>query len=522
MTMNNVDDKLRDIVHVLLANLVGADNRIHEVYASLSHESLPLSMPYERAMLRALRDIPSMGGKPTETNVKTLLRVRYSMADDELFASIMSKRTVYAQVEWTSRIIYEVTNEQRRQVLWNNALGIVMSNKGTPEERQQEALSIVLAELGDTMGDASLSLSGSGVADYYRAHLLKAYDNAKRGMAPGISTVFYGLRPHTTDEGVQMPGLMPWLRWGESSLLTSFSGFGKTIFGMNLAIRNAKENVDVVYITNETDIATLLKRWECMETLIPFDTLDDPMSTKWDEPENNITARRMKFLEHLKKHDNIHFLWAAGWNPYMIANAIALYRIKATANGRGLFILLDYFNNVNVSKMNGNNESQRYGDAMRYLRDAVKQQNTVMQNEGGAGLHFMTAAQQTIGDSTAGNQTYVFGAGKIMVQLSQVHIELEREKEAPETLKVDGKTDFFGNPRYWHFKGGLKREAQITIHKQNNGREHVSAPIFIEAPFFTIHDRIERKPISSILDKPVPTKRPHRPTIEDLEADIDS
>lgn len=342
---------------------------------------------------------------------------------------------------------------------------IMDSNIGHIDDRRENALNVLAGVLDET--DTADKRTEVQMVHFLFDNLRQRARLRRAGKLPGPALKFKGFMgiPGPNGTWIKEPKL-PYLQWGETTLLTAREGRGKTTLLSVWAEYNSWElGYDGLYLHLETNQATMADRMAVRHALIPMrylqtnvdpDDSSDPMTQKLYDLEDIIlspTFKNPKTGEIIEK-GQLTWLECPGWDVYRIRNAISLARREAEKRGRGLVVFIDYYNLIEHS-MFGTNKADALGQIALKLRQHILSENRKSR------VHCIMAAQE----SENGGEAYAYGSRQV-VQYCQVHISIQRE-EAEEDWPHPSK-DSFGHKRYWHRRGDWAAQTIFRIIDSNN------------------------------------------------------
>jgi hypothetical protein len=349
----------------------------------------------------------------------------------------------------------------------------------------------------------SVQRNDSALFGHLREVYAARWDARVNGEAPGPSLKFLGFTGKRDAKGnMIVQGKVPFLRWGQTTLVTALPGHGKTTFGGIWAEHNAWEkNIDVLYIHMETEQETMAERSVARNIFIPTDYQGAGLLNITD-PDDPVTKRFLQFEQlataPIKKHKilgtkdqftekpsgEIIYVFCPGWDVFRINNAIALQRRFSDERGRGLLVIVDYYNLIDCSSfmVKGTNESSALGKVALKLRQCIQRENLKSQRVGGKGVHCIIFAQQ--GESKG--QTYAYGSKQI-VQYAQLHIAIRRELANEDKPMGDEFKDALGFPRFWHRRGDWNSHTILEVVKGNDNQKG-EVKVRVENKFYRAED----------------------------------
>lgn len=462
------DDYMRNLVYSLLANCVGEYSRLADMREELQVEDLPVDMPDARQLLTALKYADETGLEPSREKILYLMTEELNLNKDHaesILHNIMGFQTDDRAVDNLSVMVGMDIQRRRIETAKEAAVNVLENGEGRLSERLDSAIT-ALSAVNDRGDDDSVKSTQSELASRHKEIMRKRVADRKTGLPSGPNlkfTGFVGVRDETTGlwkEGKE--GKIPVLRWGSTTVVTALPGYGKSTLGGVWAEHNAhKLGIDVLYIHNETEQEDFFDRMITRNTLVPTDYLVN----QFDIDNVNDPAHQ-KVTEFYDKLDNtkadITFLYCPGWNVFKINAAIGLARRLADRRGRGLLVIVDYYNLIDATNFSGE-RSERLGQVAFNLREAIKKENVRAKKAGGIGVHCIVFAQET--DNKATGEVYAFGSKEIL-QYSQIHISINRTL-AMSDCSMGGEKNTVGGVRYWCRGGELSHITTLKILKAN-------------------------------------------------------
>lgn len=460
------DEHMQTLIRSLLANLEGPYDRTSNMVSHFEVEDIPGDMPLEAQMMGIYNDCAQRSIPPTRENLIHGLRVVYAHAEADLeiaVDAVLSKKTASRDVAGLSAWLADDVSRRRAEASLEIGLQMIRSGSGSLPDRIREAVGLVSAAVPQAAG-AESRLNDRELIETQEEVLRQRYKDRVNGVAPGPSLMLKGFAEK-----------IPILRWGDTTLVTALPGRGKTAVSGNWAEYNAWElGFDVLYIHNETTPETMADRSIARNTLIPPDYLLAGMLNV-DEKENGATKAYLDYKNWLSKNPRkrrsdgkeieageIVWFYCPGWDVFQINTAISLMRRISDERGRGLLVIVDYYNLIRNDNFKGE-RAERLGQVAVHLRDKIKTETVQSKKNGGRGVHCIVLAQE----SEDSGEKYAFGSREI-IQYSQVHISIQREY-AMSDLPVKAK-DALNNQRYLHRTGEFSSTVKFLILKANDNR----------------------------------------------------
>lgn len=463
------DEYQRRLVYSLVANCIGDYDRLSDLREPIHSEDLPHDMPDARVVMDVLYDCEARQLAPEVSNIVAIMVTDRNYTEQlatDMLHNIMKYQTEDKGVDALS--VLAVMDIKRRKVeqAKEEAVDSLENGEGSLAERVERAVN-VLTQVNDKGDDDSVRATQQELVSSYRNALVKREQNRKDGVANGPSLKFIGFvgeRDKTTGMWKQgKEGKIPVLRWGDTTLVTALPGVGKTTLGCTWAEYNAHQlGINVLYIHNETDQETLMDRSMARNTLVPVDYLrnayrpNDPKDPAYEKVEGYL-----KKLENTKA--DITYLYCPGWNVFKINTAVGLMRRLSDRQGKGLLVIVDYYNLIDSTNFGGE-RAERLGQVAIHLRENMKKENIKSKKNGGIGVHMIVFAQET--DNKATGEVYPFGSKEIL-QYSQVHLSVHRtvsDMDCPMT----GGVNAIGQQRFWCRQGEFHHITNIRILKAND------------------------------------------------------
>lgn len=508
MASNNhtpTDEVVRTGLQTLIANSIAiraADGSVEEDWdrtieyqRHITSDLFPWDMQFEARMMELIYQHSINNIPPTPESLRLGMTTQFGMDGsqiDQRMADIIAKRTIDRDVSGISYWMWQAICLINADAALEEAQGILRSPWGTIEDRKAEALTRV-TESFDFEDDLTDFTIGEMLDDRLRT-MYDTWELVSKGGVPGPSLKWRGFTHVRDDKGnIRIPGKIPFLRWGNTTLITAKPGYGKTTIGTQLAEYNAWIlGLDVLYIHLETPAATLSDRIYARNLLIPAGYLASGNINTKDR--GNPTVQQLaQFASYAAspvkgingreyKSGTIRYKHAVGWDVYRIVNVIADQRRKSAAAGRGLLVIVDYYNLI-TPRTTGNVADQ-LGQIALTLRNSIMRENAKMPR--GTGVHCLVFAQESAGSG----DPYPYGSKQI-VQYSQIHISIERE-EAKVRREFPGVADktvvnFMGRPRVLHEAGGYDCVTRMKILKANDDERGV-VEVIIENNLFRVYD----------------------------------
>ncbi len=484
------DEHQRRLVYSLVANCIGEYDRLSDMREPIHSEDLPHDMPDARVVLDVIYDCEAKSIAPEISNIVGVMIAdrNYTEVDaNDVVHNIMKYQTEDKGVDALSVLAVLDIKRRRVEQAKDEAVDSLENGEGSLAERVERAVN-VLTQVNEQGDDDSVNSSQQELVSSYRMTLYKREENRKKGVANGPSLKFSGFigeRDKATGMWKQgKEGKIPVLRWGDTTLVTALPGYGKTTFGCSWAEHNAHElGINVLYIHNETDQETLMDRTVTRNTLVPTDYLKNfynPLNTK-DPAYEKVEAYLLK-LQSTKA--DITYLYCPGWNVFKINTAIGLIRRLSDRQGKGLLVIVDYYNLIDSTNFQGEPHT-KLGLVAINLRENMKKENIKSKKAGGVGVHMIVFAQET--NSTTG-ETYPFGSKEIL-QYSQVHISINRKITDTDCRMGEKHLNTLGQLRYWCRAGELSHITTLKILKANdNARGDVT--VWIENNMVSVYNPV--------------------------------
>ena len=481
MSNNEKIDRLFvGMLNALLAKLCGEVDRTRELSGVLVPDDLPTSLPVQRKMLHIYLDCAQRGIPPTYENLVYGLGATFQFTDASAIDAILSEGDVQADVYSLSAWIQRIINQQKTEAVLRKGLEAVSAATGGALEDRLEKIAAEISHIRLLYDDTFLQLTDTEMWERYDVLLAERERLRKEGVPPGPSLMFRGFVGATDKWGnPDPPGLVPHLRWAQSSLVTGLAKSGKTTLGTIWAEHNAYElGIDVLYMHNETEWDIISNRLLQRHLLVPSDYLSSGQMPVSDM-EHPIVQAYQDWKRHVvspikkgiggKEIESGRILWAycPMWDVFRIINTISLMRQLSVARGKGLLVIVDYYNLIDQANMDGDNKADKLGQVAFHLREGIKQENMKAQKAGAPGVHCIIFAQE----SSDGRDVYAYGSRQI-VQYSQLHISIQRT-EPKEDSPMGDKRNALGHPRYWHRQGELHSDAELVVVRGNDAQKGV-------------------------------------------------
>lgn len=462
------DEWMRNLVYSLLANCIGEYSRLADMREELRVVDLPADMPEARQLLTALQMADEAQLEPTEDKLTYLMTKEMNLNEEKVkenLHNIMAFQTNDRAVDGLSVMVGMDVQRRRIEQAKEEAINVLDNGEGKLAERLDTAIT-TLSAVNDQGNDDSVKSSQSELATKHKEIMRKRVANRKSGTPSGPNLKFLGfIGERDAETGLWKEGRegkIPVLRWGSTTVCTALPGYGKSTLGGIWAEHNAhKLGIDVLYVHNETEQEDFFDRMITRNTLVPTDYLVNQFDI-----DNKDDRAYQKVTEYYDKLENtlgdITFLYCPGWNVFKINAAIGLARRLADRRGRGLLVIMDYYNLIDATNFSGE-RSERLGQVAFNLREAIKRENLKSKKAGGIGVHCIVFAQET--DNKQTGEVYAFGSKEIL-QYAQIHISINRTV-ATADVGMNGSLNSVGGLRYWCRAGELSHVIALRILKAN-------------------------------------------------------
>lgn len=482
--IRTADNFTKNLWRKLLGTLIGDKNRIPEMRQYLSADDMPMDMLFEREVFRVLHECNERGLPPTRENVLTGVVVRgevdLKQEDVEFGLDKMIERRSIADsgIESLSSWLSEATKSLHNEKAWKVALDVINSDRGLAHERQEAAMNIVTSATKED--EAFESGTASEINSEFLDWVDQRYKDAQAGnIVSGPLLPWYGF--------IGAHGILPaGADWGDMTLITAQSGFGKSTIVGQVAEYNALDvqTSDVLVILLETNLMKMEARSYARNCMIPFDMVKsaafnsrDPRFHKdikgGDYRKTGLEPAKgsLGWYENWVESSNceINYAFAPGTTAYQITQLIGLYRRKAEARDRNLLVIVDYLQKIDWTIFG---YDQRVGleRVADVLRDGIEIQNNK------SPVHMIMMAQENEGSDPYG--------GRGILQRAQLHLSLNRTRRVAGEMLQDGDMqvmykgkqvhDTIGNPRwYQRATDMLAADSAFVVRKANDapGRE---------------------------------------------------
>lgn len=489
--------------HSLLGTLMGAENRIATMRTFLSPADVPSDMPFEREVFRALHHCNERNIPPTFENILAAILVTGEIdapqADikDQLEKIAEKRSDANMALESYSHWVAQNVMAQRNTTAWNVALSIINGKKGDAHERQEAALNIITSS---TQADQAFeSGTDADLTDEFFDWADGRYQEYLAGNThSGPLLPWYGF---IGEHGI-LPGGMD---WGDMTLITAQSGFGKSTLVGQIAEYNGytAQTCDVLVILLETNLMKMKARSLARNCLIPFDMVKvkrfnhkDPRFHKdihgQDYRKTKATPAKGSlgwYQQWVNGSDcGVNYAFAPGASAYEITQLMSLYRRKAEAREKGLLVIVDYLQKIDWTMFS---YDQRVG--LERVADVIRDGIEIQNNK--SPLHMIMMAQENeMGDP--------YG-GRGILQRAQLHISLSRSRRQPGAMLDGGdlpiknsdgsqRTDAIGNSRwYQRATDMLAAQSSLVVRKSNDAPGREIKVVFENAKYRIHHSQEE-------------------------------
>lgn len=484
----STDEYMRRLIFSLLANSIDEYSRLADYREALKPQDIPADMPDARVIMQALIEADEKQVAPSAENIVSIMTLELNCNQEksnEIVHNIMGYATADRAVDNLSVMVGLDVQRRRVETAMEAAVDTLENGEGRLSDRLDRAVNELSAANTNTNDESIKTTQAEGI-EKHKAILRQRVANRKAGVTNGPSLKFAGFigkRNPVTGLWIEgQEGKVPVLRWGATTLVTAKQGRGKTTFGQTWAEYNAWDlGIDVLYLHNETDQEDLQDRSITRATLVPTDYLknvfdiDNPKDPAYD-----------KVIEYFKRLENtkaeITYLYCPGWNVYKVNLAVSLARRLADRKGRGLLVVIDYYNLIDFSDMPGE-RAQQLGTVAVKLRDNVKQENVKSKKAGGVGMHMVVFAQET--EEKVSGEISPFGSKEI-AHYSQLHISIQKDiAESDSTM--GNALNTIGGKRFWSRRGEYNHVTKLKILKANYDSPGV-VEVWVENAMVTVYN----------------------------------
>ena len=462
------DEYMRNLFYSLMANCIGEYSRMGDLREELRVEDIPSDLQDVRNVLSALLIADEKVIEPSETNILHLMSEELNLDREKCrtdLHNIMKFQTGDRAVDGLSVMVGMDVKRRRIEAAKEEAIDILDNGHGKLSERLDKAIT-TLSTVNDDADDDSIKTSQKDMVANHKDILRKRVQDRKAGLPTGPSLKFAGFVGERDQETglwkTGREGKIPVLRWGSTTCVTALPGYGKSTLGGIWAEHNAHVlGIDVLYIHNETDQVDFFDRQITRNTNVPTDYLVNQFDI--DNPNDKAYQKVTEYLTNLENTKaEITFLYCPGWNVFKINAAIGMARKLADRKGRGLLVIVDYYNLIDASMFPGE-RSEKLGQVAFNLRECIKRENVKSKKAQGIGVHCIVFAQET--DNKTTGEVYAFGSKEIL-QYSQVHISINRTVSTIDAT-MGGALNTVGGKRMWCRVGELSHITNLRILKAN-------------------------------------------------------
>lgn len=460
----------RDMILHMVANLIGDKDRVKEIEAwGITPDLIPetdFELRVAKRIFEQMIQFRFNHIQPTKENLINFLNGSKPLwlegkEPDQIIDNLLLKQTFDRQV---SSIAAGLADWIQKQKGLQAAQGIEKLYRGSLPNIEAYDRAVELLKQARPTFRTHTGIVGSELFSEWKEKMLENYQLKQSGKLLG---------PRFPWKSTW--GYLPFMRKGELTLL-----FAQLKFGKSQLVAAVSEYVayqlgfDVLHMHLEIDRITLQSRMMARELVLPINEMEqgwylgengeevmlplhkEPWVTKINKLEKWIAERE-------KTHGQIIYFHCPGASVAEIEVEVARRVAESNARGRGLLVVIDYYNRI---RWEGTSEAHGLNRVASELKDMASSHDA----------YFLVVAQDDP-DNGYEKEITVRGAKEIAVVgqvLCRVERRLVEEDEPDMPVKVLAgnewvqRMDSIGRPMYYHRQGDFHSVTTLNFLRANN------------------------------------------------------
>lgn len=475
------NDTQKNNLRSMIANFITDEDKSGQLYRhGFSPTIMPNDMAFERMALEQALELCHSGLSPTLANLLPIMQNYYDDAEDRL-NDLHSMKTVDESVEVYAMGFAEWSESERMHVAAERVLQHSQNNNLTNEDKYSR----MVEELQEVAPHSST---------FRTVATSNALDEWLEWQAENIA-----IQKSGGNIGPRLPwkntwGVIPYMKYGEQTVIEAITGYGKTLIGCKIGeyIAHKMSGIDVLYVHLETDVITMMSRFISGRFLIPIKNAelgwwqDAQGKTNWLDFSDaqwkpKIGKLRSEIRDAETNNGRMWYHHANGATVNDIALEVRRRKMESERNGRRLVVIIDYFQDIQWINIYADIKS---GEA-HGLNQVAFRLKEMTEN---LGVHTIILAQGDPNTNYDNTRISTRGAKGGIIK-SQLYIRMEREQAEADLPWIENnkqKVDALGNPIYYHREGELHSRTTLRVLKGNNHALAAMHVNFVNG-FFRIH-----------------------------------
>jgi hypothetical protein len=460
-----MDKWILPVMDSMVASMIG-DIEPHKHMNGMEWDDFPKELPKHRQVLKSVEWCTKNEIKPMpDTIASHMVSEGFDKGEvEEFLSSLLSLRddNQAEQLKSTSIIVHNWLKGFQADKAWEDATH-VWNGSGTYEEKV-EAIESLLSSVRPE-SEKIFQYSQEEMYENFLEELIELWRNKENKGEVGPTLPYEAADAYFSR-----------FKWNEISSFIAMTGWGKTMFAMDIAEHIAWEQdfvCDVCVILLETDPINIQKRQFAKKALVPYTELEtgniDVESDKYKPIFNKF------YKNYVMKNDTGRLYYAYIPQP-TIRSVLTAMDIHASmnmrTNGRPIFFIIDYLQKIQpIYRHEMEAKHNFYESCAEQIASKTRILSKLYHP---VKAHTMIFAQENPDTGETFGSKTLRQKSQMMFSLKRFEITNDENQDQPMMYKGKVMKDSLGNERFWHRKnGGLSSRAELHNIKSNDAEQFV-------------------------------------------------